>query len=98
MSQLARTAIGDFRIEEAVDPELLTADRWADYLLPPLRAVETLPRMELTEEELARIRSGQTIPRPATLEAEGEIAGARRRCAVWSRFSFLGGATCWDRR
>ncbi len=63
MSQLVRTAVGSFRLEDAADPAALTRENWTDCLLPPLRAVEMLPRIALSEAELARVRSGQSIER-----------------------------------
>jgi tRNA pseudouridine55 synthase len=63
MSQLVRTAVGSFRLEDAADPSALTRELWTGYLLPPLRAVEMLPRIALSEAELARVRSGQSIKR-----------------------------------
>jgi len=74
MSALVRTAIGAFRIEEAVDPHGLTRENWTGHLLPPLRAVEFLPRIELTAREIARIRAGQTIAREAPPADSREIA------------------------
>ena len=63
MSELLRTSIGAFRIEEAVDPGQLTSQNWSDHLLPPLAAVGRLPRVELSPDEIAKIRNGCTIPR-----------------------------------
>jgi tRNA pseudouridine55 synthase len=63
MSGLVRTAIGDFRITEAVDPKLLGSENWTEHLLPPLRAVGTLPRVELSADEIAKISSGLAISR-----------------------------------
>ena len=74
MSQLVRTAIGSFRIEEALNPQQLTLDNWRECLLPPSRAVELLPRVELTSEEIARIRSGQAIPKRAPTTDAREVA------------------------
>jgi tRNA pseudouridine55 synthase len=74
MSALVRTAIGNFRIEEALDPRELTAETWADRLLPMLRAVETLPQVVLTAEQLDRIRHGLTIPHPAASTDADEFA------------------------
>lgn len=42
MSALVRTAIGQFTIAEALDPETLTSDNLADHLLSPLLAVKGL--------------------------------------------------------
>ncbi len=74
MSSLVRTAIGSFGIEEALDPQKLTAESWSECLLPPWRAVESLPRVELSPEETAKIGNGQAIRKqPPKGDAE-EIA------------------------
>lgn len=85
MARLVRTAIGSFRLEEAVSPETLSADTWTGHLLPLLRAVESLPRVELTPDELQHVRSGRSIPRRAGGPEEGEVAavdGAGRLAAI----------------
>lgn len=64
MSRLVRTAIGPFSVDQGVDPRDLDKTSWAGHLLPSLRAVETLPRVELTGDEVTAIRSGRSIPRP----------------------------------
>jgi len=74
MSELSRTAIGRFRLEEAVDPGRLTKQNWTDFLLPPLWAVDALPRVELTGGEIARIRNGQTISRKGSPPRGHEMA------------------------
>lgn len=76
MSALVRTSIGDFRIDEAVDPRQLTAESWTDHLLPPLSAVGSMPRVELSPDEIAQVRHGLAIPRPTP------AAGAARFAAV----------------
>ena len=75
MSGLVRTAIGRFKIEEAIRPEEITAASWTKHLLPPLCAVESLPRVELSVEETARIRSGRTIERRHLPVGPEEFAG-----------------------
>jgi tRNA pseudouridine55 synthase len=71
MSALVRTAIGSFRIEEAIGPQELTREDWTECLLPSCRAVELLPRVELSSKEVARISTGQAIPKsPPAAEAE----------------------------
>jgi tRNA pseudouridine55 synthase len=76
MSGLVRTAIGGFRIDEAVDPQGLTAQSWTNALLPLLRAVEGLPRVQLSDAQIGTIRQGQPIRKPAEAAAAGadEIA------------------------
>ena len=61
MSALVRTSIGCFRLEEAVDPRALSRNNWREWLQPPLRAVEHLPRVQLSADETARIRNGLPI-------------------------------------
>lgn len=62
MSALERTRIGEFHIENAIDPYELTSDTLLEHLLPPLRTVEYLPRVQLTSDETRDIRNGLTIP------------------------------------
>lgn len=66
MSGLVRTTIGNFRIEEAIsleslDRDNLLGDNWLGHLQPTLRAVECLPQVRLTADEVVRIRNGLTI-------------------------------------
>jgi tRNA pseudouridine55 synthase len=75
MSQLVRLAIGSFTIEEAATLESLDKEHWADRLLAPLRAVETLPRIVLTAAEIGRLQSGQPIARQVPHQAGEELAG-----------------------
>jgi tRNA pseudouridine55 synthase len=63
MSSLVRTAIGTFSIEESVRLEDISADSADRYLLPAIRAVEGLPRLMLTEQEVERVARGLTIVR-----------------------------------
>ncbi len=73
MSALVRTSVGGFHVDRAVDPQTLTVENLDDLLLPPLEAMEMLPRIELTTDEAIRVRHGQTIahqmPRSETDEA-----------------------------
>ena len=74
MSALVRTAIGPFRLEEAIDPRELTPENLPEHLLPMALAVESLPRVVLSEEEIVRIRTGLTIARESPLADAAEIA------------------------
>ncbi len=74
MSALVRTSIGQFPLEEAVYPSRVTRDNWTDLLLPPLRAVESLPRIELSAEEVVEIGHGRNISRPGISSETGEFA------------------------
>lgn len=61
MSALVRTAIGHFLADEAIDLRGLTRNTWLTFLQSPLRAVDLLPRVQLSAEEATRIRNGLTI-------------------------------------
>lgn len=74
MSALVRTAIGSFRLDDAVNPKELTRENWTEWLLPATRAVESLPRLGLTESEVAKIRAGQCIARQGDWENASEYA------------------------
>jgi len=74
MSALLRTAVGGFCIAESADPRQLTGENWRDYLLPPVHAVESLPRIELSAEEILPIRHGRTIPRQSSQPDGQEFA------------------------
>jgi tRNA pseudouridine55 synthase len=73
MSALVRTAIGDFSVDDAVDPTSLDRDSIESCLLPPLRAVDHLPCMTLSEAELIEIGHGRAIHSRQS-NAETEIA------------------------
>jgi tRNA pseudouridine55 synthase len=74
MSQLVRTAIGRFRIEEAADPDRLDPANWQQHLLTPLCAVQDLPQVRISLEEVARIRRGQCISAAAVPAGAQEVA------------------------
>ena len=74
MEQLQRTAIGEFRIAEAVDPRILTADNVREHLQSPRIAVASLPHIVLSTEEGLRIARGQGIERSDVAVNETEIA------------------------
>lgn len=62
LTELRRVEIGPFRVEAAFRPEdLPTPDQIAGVLIPPLEVVSHLPRLEVTQEEAARISSGQAL-------------------------------------
>jgi tRNA pseudouridine55 synthase len=73
MSALVRTAIGNFRLAEAVALDSLTFEVIENRLLSPRRAVAPLPSAQLTEEEARRVANGLPI-RNRWKFAAGEIA------------------------
>ena len=72
MSSLERTAIGPFCVEEAVDPESLSAENWQDSLVPSAMAVSHLAKLTLDDEAVRRIQNGLTIPRPSEIDPEAD--------------------------
>ncbi|RMF90509.1 MAG: tRNA pseudouridine(55) synthase TruB [Planctomycetota bacterium] len=85
MSGLVRTAVGPFRIEDALAPEEINYENWREHLLPPRDAVPHLPSVRMTADEVDTIYRGQPItteaidpPRfalPAGAEQPSEFAG-----------------------
>ena len=73
MSALQRTAVGDFRLGEAMAFEQLTPETIADGLLSPRRAVALLPAAALTEDEIRRVAHGLTVRNRWGADA-GELA------------------------
>jgi tRNA pseudouridine55 synthase len=72
---LRRTAVGAFRVEDAVPLDALLADAvlLPEALLPPERAVADWPAFALDEAEARQVRNGLAIARPG---AEGARARA----------------------
>lgn len=74
MSALERTAIGEFRVGNAVRLDELNIDNLVQYLLPPLTAVSGIPRITLNESQLKEIGHGRPIEKPvATVPSEPKI-------------------------
>ncbi len=61
MSELVRTAIGDFHLDRSSDLQQLTIETIAQQIQPATCAIGLLPRIELGEEDLHRVSLGQTI-------------------------------------
>lgn len=74
MSQLIRTAIGSFRVEDAVAPDALTPEAWTEHLLPARGAVEVLPQVTLSDADVTRVRYGQNITGEFICAGQQEIA------------------------
>jgi tRNA pseudouridine55 synthase len=85
LEELERTAIGPFRVEEAVEPVGLERDRLAAILLPPAAAVCELPAVRLGVAECRRLVCGQAVAcneefttgvvEVAVFDSEGELVG-----------------------
>lgn len=61
MTQLQRTTIGPFDISTALDGHDLDQVVLEDYLLDPLLALGSLPRVELSAEEITALANGRFI-------------------------------------
>ena len=61
MSALQRTAIGSFTVEQAIALEAISAKHLDDVLLPPVRAVEALSQVRLSERQLEQVGHGRPI-------------------------------------
>jgi tRNA pseudouridine55 synthase len=69
MSALVRTAIGDFRVADAVTLDVLAKETLPHYLQPALTAVADLQRIEVNGGQLLEIRHGRPIRKPRPLRA-----------------------------
>ena len=63
MSALVRTAIGDFRLDDAVALDAITNSTLAEHLQPPIKALKCLPQIALNDRELVELRHGRPIER-----------------------------------
>lgn len=61
MRALTRTAIGKFRLEDALDPTTLDRENAGAALLPPERALGDMPRYPLSEAEAIEISYGRRL-------------------------------------
>jgi tRNA U55 pseudouridine synthase TruB len=75
MSALERTAIGPFRIEDAVLSDPLNIDNVAKHLQPALLALGDMPQTTITAADLNEIRNGRPIALPPGTSDESEWAG-----------------------
>lgn len=89
LTALRRTGIGPFRVDAAASFEALQAGDAP--LLPPLVALEGMPREPLAPDDIARVARGQEVPAVCAGDAAALIAAdsgalvayAERRGARW---------------
>jgi tRNA U55 pseudouridine synthase TruB len=87
MSDLVRTEIGSFRLEDACELTDLTPQTLSKFLLPARRAVEHLPTIALSPAEFQYVVQGMYICRAsipagtefAAITANGELAAILTR-------------------
>jgi tRNA pseudouridine55 synthase len=85
MSALERTAIGDFRVEEAVALDAITNSTFAEHLQPPIEALRCLPQIAVNDRELAELRYGRPIERRNFKSPiGGNVAAAAEPNAEWA--------------
>lgn len=75
MSALRRTAVGRFRVEEAIAPDHLDQETWVQQLQPARTAVADMPTLSLTAEQVAEVRAGKWLSLESVPANEGELAG-----------------------
>ncbi len=73
MSRLVRTAVGRFKLGDAVDVDALDDASFDAHLLAPRLATEELPQIRLGDELLEPLRHGRTIQLAES--HEGDCAG-----------------------
>ena len=72
MTDLVRTRVGPFRLEEAVDLDrLIESEEWSRWILPMTTALPHLERVVCTPQQAAALRSGQPIDRIVINRIEG---------------------------
>jgi tRNA pseudouridine55 synthase len=78
MSALVRTAIGKFDLHSALDPGNLTQEDIGLRLLPMIHAVDYLPRLEISADEIGRVNHGMSIVKRAPSVNGGDTAAVDR--------------------
>ncbi len=74
LSDLIRTEIGEFELEDSLSVDELTSEAIPKNLLPPVAAVSHLPQLVLSEDQVGEIRFGRPIPFDMP-ETQGDLAG-----------------------
>jgi tRNA pseudouridine55 synthase len=71
MSELTRTRIGPFTVAEAISPEHLSLEIIQTNTQSPLRAVDHLPRLVLSCEQVDQLRFGRAVASDGQAECAG---------------------------
>jgi tRNA pseudouridine55 synthase len=74
MSELQRTRIGSFRIEDALPLRELTPSALAAHRLPAALAVADWPQVTVDSAALSALSFGRTPPAPSTAPTNAEVA------------------------
>jgi tRNA pseudouridine55 synthase len=78
MSGLVRNAVGEFRIEKAIDVETLSKESIAQALISPLQAVSELATVCVDDAQRKRLSHGLAIPNTLQ-QKEGEVAAVNAK-------------------
>ncbi len=70
MSALTRTAIGPWKVEQAVDPEQLDRTTLSEHLQSPLMGLPDLQRVMLHTQQRQAVQRGQSVSLPDRTEDE----------------------------
>jgi tRNA pseudouridine55 synthase len=92
LTELRRTRVGPFRVEDAAPPEALD-DRAAllTRVIPPARALAHLPSVSLGEQDVRRLAHGQEIDAPGDPLPEGRPLAVLRGGALVAVATSVGG-------
>lgn len=60
MSALQRSAIGQFHVDNAIDPELLTSENLNQHVVNPIRIVQHLVQYRCSSQELGFLKAGRS--------------------------------------
>jgi len=85
MSALKRSAVGGFTWEQAVEPARLDRNNWRRWLQPPLRAVNYLPQVQLSAEQVRCLADGRPLKLDACLPTDDKFFGSQRELAAVDR-------------
>jgi tRNA pseudouridine55 synthase len=83
MSALVRTAVGGFRVEDAVTLDELSAETISQHLQAPRTAVADLPQVALDALQLIELRHGRPITLPISNDG-GSLATSPEWAALTS--------------
>jgi len=74
MSELVRTQVGPFHLQDAIDPDRLDLNTLEQQLLSPLMAINSLEQRVVDANEIQLLAHGRTIPLAGTNSSSQEIA------------------------
>ena len=84
MSALVRTQIGSFSLQDATELSSLTKENISEVIRPALEALPDMPRMEVSEAEVADLTAGKWLKRglPEHAAQAAAVDAANRLIAI----------------